>query len=116
MREPVVAGESQLKLRCPAQSQYVALVRHALGAFLRALEFEGGSLDDVTTAAGEALANIVEHAYGSSSTASECLLELHQSRPQGNALRGRFRQRIVYRTAAVTGSGIWLANHPSGCR
>ncbi|MGA9944844.1 MAG: ATP-binding protein [Candidatus Cybelea sp.] len=77
MREPVVAGESQLKLRCPAQSQYVALVRHALGAFLRALEFEGGSLDDVTTAAGEALANIVEHAYGSSSTASECLLELH---------------------------------------
>jgi anti-sigma regulatory factor (Ser/Thr protein kinase) len=72
-----MAGESQLKLRCPAQSKYVALVRHALTAFLRALEFEAESLDDVATAAGEALANIVEHAYGCSAAAAECFLELH---------------------------------------
>jgi serine/threonine-protein kinase RsbW len=72
----MTAGPSELKLRCPAQSQYVALVRHALAAFLRALKFEGEALDDVTTAAGEALANIVEHAYVRSSTAAECYLEL----------------------------------------
>ncbi len=72
-----MAHASQLKLRCPAQSQYVALVRHALAAFLRALKFEGESLDDVTTAAGEALANIVEHAYVRTSSATECYLELH---------------------------------------
>jgi serine/threonine-protein kinase RsbW len=58
-----VAVASKLRLRCPAQSQYVALLRHALTAFLEALEFERAALDDVTTAAGEALANVVEHAY-----------------------------------------------------
>jgi anti-sigma regulatory factor (Ser/Thr protein kinase) len=54
---------SVLRLRCPAQSRFVAALRHALASFLRAHDFEGQQLDDVTTAAGEALANIVEHAY-----------------------------------------------------
>lgn len=53
----------ELRLHCPAQSKCVAPVRHALRAFLEALAFDPGSLDDVTTAAGEALANVVEHAY-----------------------------------------------------
>lgn len=67
---------SELRLRCPAQSQYVAHVRHALAAFLRALEFERQALEDVTTAAGEALANIVEHAYGRGAKRAEQYLEL----------------------------------------
>ena len=53
----------QLRLRCPAQSRSVAPIRHALRAFLQAIGFDGACLDDVTTAAGEALANAVEHAY-----------------------------------------------------
>ncbi|MFZ1019061.1 MAG: ATP-binding protein [Candidatus Cybelea sp.] len=53
----------QLRLRCPAQSRSVAPIRHALRAFLQAIGFDGDCLDDVTTAAGEALANAVEHAY-----------------------------------------------------
>jgi serine/threonine-protein kinase RsbW len=64
-------------LRCPAQSQYVAPVRHALAAFLAALEFERQCLEDVTTAAGEALANVIEHAYAHSVSAAEPYLELH---------------------------------------
>lgn len=54
---------SELRLCCPAQSRYVALIRHALEAFLQALQFDPDYLEDVTTAAGEALANVVEHAY-----------------------------------------------------
>jgi serine/threonine-protein kinase RsbW len=62
MRRP-----SELRLSCPAQSRYVAPIRHALAAFLEALAFDNDLRDDVTTAAGEALANVVEHAYVSSS-------------------------------------------------
>jgi anti-sigma regulatory factor (Ser/Thr protein kinase) len=54
---------SVLRVRCPAQSRFVASLRHALASFLRAHDFNGQELDDVTTAAGEALANVVEHAY-----------------------------------------------------
>jgi anti-sigma regulatory factor (Ser/Thr protein kinase) len=54
---------SVLRVRCPAQSRFVASLRHALASFLRAHGFDGQQLDDVTTAAGEALANVVEHAY-----------------------------------------------------
>ncbi len=58
---------SELRLHCPAQPQYVAPIRHALTAFLEALQFDRAVRDDVTTAAGEALANVVEHAYARSS-------------------------------------------------
>ncbi len=70
---------SQLHLHCPAQSQYVAPVRHALTAFLEALEFERQSLEDITTAAGEALANIVEHAYVKGACPAECYFDLRAS-------------------------------------
>ena len=67
---------SELRLSCPAQSRYVAQVRHALEAFLQALQFDRDFLDDVTTAAGEALANVVEHAYARSATQDARSLEL----------------------------------------
>ena len=76
MPRPPASNPSVLRLRCPAQSQYVAPVRHALAAFLRAHDFERQQLEDVTTAAGEALANIVEHAYVESSQEVERYLEL----------------------------------------
>jgi anti-sigma regulatory factor (Ser/Thr protein kinase) len=72
----MTAGVSQLRIRCPAQSRYVAPVRHALGAFLAALAFERQCREDVTTAAGEALANIVEHAYSGKVKQGERYLEL----------------------------------------
>lgn len=68
--------QASLHLRCPADSRYVAPVRHALAAFLRAVEFERQMLEDATTAAGEALANIVEHAYGRAPKATDPYLEL----------------------------------------
>lgn len=68
---------SELRLRCPAQSRYVALIRHALEAFLHALRFDRDCVEDVTTAAGEALANVVEHAYAQKRTQKQRELELH---------------------------------------
>ncbi len=56
--------QSELRLHCPARTEHVKLVRHALAAFLLALEYDPDALEDVTTAAGEAIANAVEHAYG----------------------------------------------------
>jgi anti-sigma regulatory factor (Ser/Thr protein kinase) len=54
---------SELRLSRPARSRAIAPIRRALRAFLEALAFEGSALDDITTAAGEALANAAEHAY-----------------------------------------------------
>ena len=68
---------SELRLCCPAQSQYVAPVRHALTAFLQVLQLDRQPVDDITTAAGEALANIIEHAYAGGVPAAETYLELH---------------------------------------
>jgi anti-sigma regulatory factor (Ser/Thr protein kinase) len=39
------------------------IVRHALRAFLRALDIDEEAQIDIVTAVGEALANTVEHAY-----------------------------------------------------
>jgi anti-sigma regulatory factor (Ser/Thr protein kinase) len=58
-----VSPASELRLGCPAQSRYVAPARHTLESFLQALRFDRAFREDVTTAAGEAMANVVEHAY-----------------------------------------------------
>lgn len=55
---------SELHLRGRAQPRTVAPLRRALRAFCEAAGIGGDALDDITTAAGEALANVVEHAYG----------------------------------------------------
>jgi len=58
-----LTGPSQLHLRCAATPERARPLRHALGAFLAALEVDGCNADDVLTAVGEAVANVVEHAY-----------------------------------------------------
>ncbi|HLY02841.1 MAG TPA: ATP-binding protein [Candidatus Cybelea sp.] len=69
-------GRSELRLRRPAQTRSVAPIRRALRAFLEALAFEGSALDDITTAAGEALANAAEHAYAQKTKRRRCDVEL----------------------------------------
>ncbi len=82
-----MTAPSELRLRCPAKSKYVAPVRHALAAFLQALELERQALEDVTTAAGEALANIVEHAYVRDAKRTEAYLELRAKINRKGTLR-----------------------------
>lgn len=56
---------SSITVRCPASPERVKLLRHALRAFLVVFDVDGAWLDDVLTAVGEALINVVEHAYES---------------------------------------------------
>ena len=58
-----MTGPSQLHLRCAATPERARPLRHALGAFLAAVDVDGCNVDDVLTAVGEAVANVVEHAY-----------------------------------------------------
>jgi serine/threonine-protein kinase RsbW len=71
---------SELHVGCPAQSRYVAPARHALASFLRALKYDREFLENVTTAAGEAMANVVEHAYARGKKTTSDHLELHAKR------------------------------------
>ena len=54
---------SELRLFQEARSCSVAPLRRALLGFCEALRFSSDAVDDIVTAAGEALANAVEHAY-----------------------------------------------------
>jgi anti-sigma regulatory factor (Ser/Thr protein kinase) len=71
-------------------------MRHALNAFLEALEVPEASRFDVVTAVGEALANAVEHAYRDASPGE---VELHARMEGAGSLtvevvdRGSFAQR-----------------------
>jgi serine/threonine-protein kinase RsbW len=58
-----LTGPSQLRVRCAATPERARPLRHALGAFLAAVEVDGCNVEDVLTAVGEAVANVVEHAY-----------------------------------------------------
>lgn len=88
---------SELRLFQEAESTSVAPLRHALYGFCQALRFSAEAVDDIVTAAGEALANAVEHAYKNQSPASPTI-ELH-ARFDGDDLaldvvdRGRFVER-----------------------
>jgi anti-sigma regulatory factor (Ser/Thr protein kinase) len=54
---------STLVVHCPASPARVKSLRHALRSFLAVFEVDPIWLDDVLTAVGEALINVVEHAY-----------------------------------------------------
>lgn len=96
-----------LRLQAPAHDRSVAPMRRALRSFLEKLGLDRGTLDDVTTAAGEALANAVEHAYGKGAT-GVCNVEL-LARMNSDHLaleisdRGSFRER-----APLPGRGFGL--------
>jgi anti-sigma regulatory factor (Ser/Thr protein kinase) len=104
-----MTGASELRLCCPAHARYVSQIRHALGAFLAALEFDRGACDDVTTAAGEALANAVEHAYANRPLDSECDLELRaRLKPSGTLSVDVSDRGTFIRRKPIAGRGFGL--------
>ena len=59
-----MTGFSELRINCPARPEAARPVRHAVAAFLVAAGCPRGDVSDgILTAVGEALANVVEHAY-----------------------------------------------------
>jgi anti-sigma regulatory factor (Ser/Thr protein kinase) len=61
-----MTGGSELRINCLATPAAAGPMRHALAAFLSALDVRGEAVEDILTAVGEALANAVEHAYDAS--------------------------------------------------
>jgi anti-sigma regulatory factor (Ser/Thr protein kinase) len=59
-----VTGFSELRLSCAADPAAARPMRHAVAAFLAAAaKLDADTADGILTAIGEALANVVEHAY-----------------------------------------------------
>lgn len=52
-----------LSVRLPARPESVAIIRGRLGDWLAALDWPELARDDLLLAAGEAIANVVDHAY-----------------------------------------------------
>jgi anti-sigma regulatory factor (Ser/Thr protein kinase) len=92
-----VNGVSELRLIQEAQTRSVAPLRHALLTFCKALRVRDDAVDDIVTAAGEALANAVEHAY-KGQPAGAPTVELHARFERGDLAldiidRGTFIER-----------------------
>jgi len=61
--ERAAATFSELRLTCPADRERPKTIRRAVVAFLGVFDVPPTLCDDVATAVGEALINVVEHAY-----------------------------------------------------
>jgi len=79
-----VTGRSELRInRDTGDPGTPKALRHALASFLSALQIEPPLREDIVTAVGEAIANAVEHAYG---TREAGTVELHASTDGADAL------------------------------
>jgi len=103
-----LTGSSELRLHCLAHPAAAKSLRHALAAFLAVLDIDSALTDDVLTAVGEALVNVVEHAYSSDGPGE---LELF-ARIEDDAIlvdvydRGTFIERDGRRLGRGFGLGI----------
>jgi anti-sigma regulatory factor (Ser/Thr protein kinase) len=91
-----MTGTSELRLnRATGDPSTPICLRHALAAFLNAVDIEPPLRDDIIIAVGEAIANAVEHAYADDGGS----VELHASIDGSNTLlvdvfdRGAFIDR-----------------------
>lgn len=60
---PRMSVKSGIDVAFPARPESSPQLRHALRAFLEQLRLDGGRIDDMLLAAGEAAGNAIEHAY-----------------------------------------------------
>jgi anti-sigma regulatory factor (Ser/Thr protein kinase) len=75
-----MSEQSALRITRKAIPASAAVMRHALGSFLAALDLDGDVIIDILTAVGEALANSIEHAYTASAPRDVTLLaQAHES-------------------------------------
>ncbi len=99
-RTRMMGGYSELRINRIARPEAARPIRHAVEAFLAASgRVADSQRDDILTAVGEALANVVEHAYeGRDENEIELLARLERRRyPR----RRRVRSRHVHRARAA---------------
>lgn len=103
-------GRSELRLHCVARPERAKSLRHALGAFLSALGVSPELAVGILTAVGEAVVNVIEHAYESDATSAAGVVELVASAEKPHVLcvdvfdKGTF----VNRRAPRPGRGFGL--------
>jgi anti-sigma regulatory factor (Ser/Thr protein kinase) len=92
-------GRSELRInRATGDPSTPKALRHALSAFLNAIDIEPPLRDDIVIAVGEAIANAVEHAYEAKDPGT---VELHATTDDDNTLlvdvydRGAFIDRAL---------------------
>jgi len=54
---------SDVRLTLPARAEYIAVIRHVLGAFAEAMRLPADVVADMRLAVTEACTNVVRHAY-----------------------------------------------------
>lgn len=103
-------GQSELRLTCPALPEHAKDVRHALGAFLSALDVEHERVADILTAVGETVLNVIEHAYAAADLPQPGAVEMYVVAEQERGLRVEVadRGRFIYRRRPRPGRGFGL--------
>jgi anti-sigma regulatory factor (Ser/Thr protein kinase) len=103
----VTPGPSELRIERAAGFDAPRPLRHALQAFLAAVEIDPQLRDDIVLAAGEALANAVEHAYDAQQTGT---VRLHAYQPDAQTLVVDVFDRGVFvaREGGTPGRGFGL--------
>jgi anti-sigma regulatory factor (Ser/Thr protein kinase) len=80
--EPLESRDTDVRLILPARPENVAVVRHVLSGFAKALNLPGYTVEDMRLAVTEACTNVVRHAYeGEHAGAIEIVI-----RPDGEKL------------------------------
>lgn len=103
-------GRSELRLTCPAVPKRAKPLRHALGAFLTALDVDENVAADILTAVGETVINVIEHAYAASGLASHGAVEVVAFSPSEQTMRVDVCDRgtFVYRRSPRPDRGFGL--------
>jgi serine/threonine-protein kinase RsbW len=105
-----VTGRCELRLNSLALPDRAKRLRHALGAFLAALGVDGELADDILTAVGEAVVNVIEHAYADAGAAPAGNVELVAQLERAELLRVDVFDRgtFVYRRSPRPNGGFGL--------
>lgn len=105
-----MTGRCELRLYSLALPERAKPLRHALGAFLAALDIEQERAVDILTAVGETVVNVIEHAYANAGLSAAGDVELFALADQPQTLRVEVFDRgtFVYRRAPRPGRGFGL--------
>jgi serine/threonine-protein kinase RsbW len=96
---------SDVRLTLPARPEYVAVIRHVLGAFADSLQLPLEMIEDMRLAVTEACTNVVRHAYEGAAGSIDVVIRPHSDRLE---LIVSDRGRGLGPSADIAGPGLGL--------
>jgi serine/threonine-protein kinase RsbW len=96
---------SDVRLTLPARPEYVAVIRHVLGAFADSLQLPLEMIEDMRLAVTEACTNVVRHAYEGAAGPIDVVIRPHSDRLE---LIVSDRGRGLGPSADIAGPGLGL--------